>query len=260
MLETRKIYGVINLNFLIKRMKYLLKITGLLCCLACLSLSSCTHQFLVLNKGIGGNNSNDLLRRVNKDVLQEKPDLVVLMVGSNDMINSQKLINFSLFKDNYQQLINQIKSTGAKLVLMSPPPVDTGYIYKRHDRKLYTEPLDYKLDSLNKLVRQMAKTNDVHFVDLYSLFKAKGSPNREVSSLILNQQNFGKEDGTHPTKQGYQLIAETVYNYLRKNHLLKKGKKMICFGDSITYGAYMTGEGTATGETYPAFLSRLINH
>jgi hypothetical protein len=25
-------------------------------------------------------------------------------------------------------------------------------------------------------------------------------------------------------------------------------------GDSITYGSHMVGEGTATGETYPAFL------
>lgn len=240
-------------------MKYLLKIAGLLCCLVCLLLSSCTSHFMVLNKGIGGNNSNDLLRRLNADVLQEKPDLVVMMVGSNDMINSRKLVNYQLFKDNYQQLIDQIKSTGAKIVLMSPPPVDTGYIYKRHDRNAYKEPLNYKLDSLNKLVREMAKANDIHFVDLYSLFKSKGSPNREVGSLILNQKNFGKEDGIHPTRQGYQLIAETVYSYLKKNKLLKKGKKIICFGDSITYGAYMSGEGTANGETYPAFLSRLIN-
>ncbi|MNY53777.1 GDSL-like Lipase/Acylhydrolase [compost metagenome] len=95
---------------------------------------------------------------------------------------------------------------------------------------------------------------------MYSLFKAKGAPNREINSLILNQKNFGKEDGVHPTKQGYQLIAETVYGYLKKNRLLKRGKKIICFGDSITYGAYMSGEGTSNGDTYPAFLSRLINH
>lgn len=233
---------------------------GIMCCLVCLSLTSCTGQFKVLNKGIGGNNSNDLLRRLNADVLQEKPDLVIMMVGSNDMVNSKKLIDYPLFKDNYQQLIDQIKSTGAKIVLMSPPPVDTGYIYKRHDRKAYKEPLNYKLDSLNKLVKEIARTNDIHFVDLYSLFKSKGSPNREISSLILNQNNFGKDDGIHPTKQGYQLIAETVYSYLKKNRLLKKGNKLICFGDSITYGAYMSGEGTASGDTYPAFLSRLINN
>lgn len=242
-------------------MKYLLKMACIVSCLFFLSLTSCSnHHFMVLNKGIGGNNSNDLLRRLNTDVLQEKPDLVVMMVGSNDMVNSNKLINYPLFKDNYQQLIDQMKSTGANVVLMSPPPVDTGYIYKRHDRRAYKEPLNDKLDSLNKLVKEIAKANDVHFVDLYSLFKAKGAPNREINSLILNQKNFGKEDGVHPTKQGYQLIAETVYGYLKKNRLLKRGKKIICFGDSITYGAYMSGEGTSNGDTYPAFLSRLINH
>jgi lysophospholipase L1-like esterase len=33
---------------------------------------------------------------------------------------------------------------------------------------------------------------------------------------------------------------------------------IVCFGDSITRGVGMSGEGTATGETYPAKLARLI--
>ncbi|WP_372934509.1 hypothetical protein [Mariniphaga sediminis] len=34
--------------------------------------------------------------------------------------------------------------------------------------------------------------------------------------------------------------------------------KIICFGDSLTFGVYMKGEGTAEGDTYPAILKQLI--
>ena len=53
------------------------KVIGL--CLICLCLASCSNRITVLNKGVGGNNSRDLLKRVEKDVLQEKPDLVVII-------------------------------------------------------------------------------------------------------------------------------------------------------------------------------------
>ena len=39
----------------------------------------------IINKGIGGNNTRDLISRVEKDVISEKPDIVIMMVGTNDM-------------------------------------------------------------------------------------------------------------------------------------------------------------------------------
>jgi lysophospholipase L1-like esterase len=69
---------------------------------------------------------------------------------------------------------------------------------------------------------------------------------------------MGIEDGLHPTRDGYRLIAQEVYRYLKQHQLLKKNRRIICFGDSITYGAFMDGKGTAEGDTYPAFLKNLL--
>ena len=33
----------------------------------------------------------------------------------------------------------------------------------------------------------------------------------------------------------------------------------MCLGDSITFGAHMPGQGTTCGETYPAWLSVMLN-
>jgi len=45
----------------------------------------------VINSGIKGNTTTDILGRLKKDVLDKKPDLVILMVGTNDMLNSKKM-------------------------------------------------------------------------------------------------------------------------------------------------------------------------
>jgi lysophospholipase L1-like esterase len=217
-------------------------------------------QHVVLNKGVPGNNTRDLLKRIEQDVLAEQPDLVILMVGTNDMVNSHKLVDYREYRDNYQTIIEQIKGQGAEIILLAPPPVDTGYLFERHDRSLYKEEPNTKIDSAGEIVKALAVGNNVHFIDLNTPFKAAGSPNREKHSLIINEKNLGKSDGIHPTREGYQLMAKVIHTYLQANGLLAGNKKIICFGDSMTYGSYMAGAGTAEGDTYPAFLKTLVLH
>ncbi|PTX18878.1 lysophospholipase L1-like esterase [Pontibacter mucosus] len=216
-------------------------------------------QCIILNKGVPGHNTRDLLQRVEQDVLAEQPDLVIMMVGTNDMVNSHKLVDYREYKENYLTLIRKIKARGAELVLLAPPPVDTGYVLGRHDRRLYAEDLNVKVEKAGAIVRALAEENNLHFIDLNTLFKATGSPNREAQSLLINEKNLGKPDGIHPTKEGYELMAKTIYTYLEEKKLLKGKKKIVCFGDSMTYGSYMAGAGTAQGDTYPALLSSMIN-
>jgi len=215
-------------------------------------------QFKVLNKGIAGNNTQNLLARLDNDVIAEKPDLVILMVGTNDMVNSRKMIAYDQLEQNYQQILQKLRANHITVVTMSPPAVDTGYLFLRHDPQSYAEDPNAKIDSLNKLVKKLSKVNESHFIDLHAVFKAAGSPNRTVGSLTVNEANMGLADGIHPTSAGYELIANTIYTYLQENRLLKKNRKIICFGDSMTYGSFMKGAGTVDGETYPALLKKLI--
>lgn len=215
-------------------------------------------QHIVLNKGIAGNNTIDLLKRIDKDVISEVPDLVIIMVGTNDMVNSNKIIPYSQFRNNYQQIINKLKTRNIKVVLMSPPLVDTGYIFQRHQRSRFSEDPNAKIDSISHIIKELSNRNHLYFIDLNSSFKSAGSPNRTAGSLIINKANFNIEDGIHPTKQGYEFIAKTVFNYLKKKRLLKKNRRIVCFGDSITYGSFMQGAGTSEGDTYPARLRNLI--
>src|SRR5690606_24668402 len=77
----------------------------------------------VINLGVAGNNSADLVQRVGKDARAEGQDLVVIRVGTNDMLNSKKLISYQEDENNYQAIIDILKTSVTEILLMSSPPV-----------------------------------------------------------------------------------------------------------------------------------------
>lgn len=226
--------------------------------LTALMFSCAPRNLIVLNKGVAGNSTSDLVRRVETDVLAFKPDIVILMGGTNDMVNSRKLASYETFGANYQSIIEKLKAQGTSVVMMNILPVDTTYLFQRHDSNAFDQRPNEKIDSANQLVHRIAMDHALLFIDVNRAFKERNSPSHDASSLILNMKNSGKEDGIHPTREGYVLIADMVFRVLKEQRLLKKDCTIVCFGDSITFGAYMDGAGTADGDTYPAFLKRMI--
>jgi len=77
---------------------------------------------------------------------------------------------------------------------------------------------------------------------------------------LRNEANSRSKDGVHPTSGGYDVIAGAVYQGMKTAGWQDAGA-VVCFGDSITYGAGMKGAGTAAvdAETYPAKLARLLD-
>jgi lysophospholipase L1-like esterase len=88
------------------------------------------QQVTIFNTGVNGHNTADLLFRLEEDVLSKKPELVILMIGTNDMLNEQNILPYDIYKTNYQKLITRIKQH-AKLVLMTIAPINETYIYER---------------------------------------------------------------------------------------------------------------------------------
>lgn len=222
-------------------------------------LFSVTGYTQVINAGIGGNSTNDLLHRIETDVLSKQPDLVIVMVGTNDLLNSRKMISYKEYTENYNTIVRKLHSAGIEMLLMSSPPVDSTYLFSRHDRKLYTQAPNVIMDSVSHIVSNIAKENKAHFLNLNKKFSVLGLPKHDQDLFFRNPQNSGAKDGVHPTSLGYHFIAANVFQYLKENDLLATKKKIICFGDSITNGSGSKGQGTITGQNYPSFLSRMIN-
>jgi len=221
-------------------------------------LGVCQAQtYTVLNKGISGNNSHDLLARLDTAVLAFQPELVILMVGTNDMVNSRKFVAMDQYRKNVTELVDRIRQARSQVVVMSLLPVDEEYLYTRHDRSLYAQSPNEKITNANTFLARMAQDKHVHFVDVHQRFKAHGEPRRTADSWLRNEANAGQKDGVHPPAAGYKALAEALAAYIRQHKLPQKN--IVCFGDSITYGLYVTGAGTAHGDTYPGFLRQIID-
>ena len=99
----------------------------------------------VVSSAVPGNSSYDLISRVQDDIVSQQSDLVVMMVGTNDMVNSSKLSSYQEFSNNIEQLIKHFQKNNIDLVLVSPPPVDSIYLFKRHNPKLFDDSPNVRL-------------------------------------------------------------------------------------------------------------------
>ncbi len=141
--------------------------------------------FEVLNAGLSGETSAGGLRRINW-MLQRDPGVLVLELGANDGLRGFPL---EITKRNLQGIISRARrrSPDLKIVLagMMVPP-NLGPDYTRRFQALYQE---------------LAEDNSLSLIP----FLLEGVAGRPELNL---------PDGIHPTAQGHQIIAETVWKTL----------------------------------------------
>jgi len=206
---------------------------------------------LIVNAGIGGNNTIDLLNRIENDCLSHQPKLTVLMIGTNDM-NSVKHVPLAAYEQNLIKIVQKIKDIGSRMLIMSILPTYEPYLLTRHPAEFYQpEGVQARRNQVNQVIRKVADKYRLHFLDLGHRFDAIGKIGLDKDSLIQNEANSNKTDGIHPTANGYRFIALTVYDYILQAKL--PPTHIVCFGDSIT-----KGDGSMDKNSYPAFLKKLL--
>ena len=77
----------------------------------------------LINKGISGNEVCDLLARAKRDVVDYKPDAVVIMIGINNVIHKFKYgkeLNLVQFERDLKALIKLLKDEGIVVIFLEP--------------------------------------------------------------------------------------------------------------------------------------------
>lgn len=157
----------------------------------------------ILNKGVGGDRTADLLLRLQEDVVDEHPDVVVLEVGINDVwrrFSCGEIVSPEQFKNNYGKIVAAIKGTGAKLLILQP------YALNVCDKQRFRP----YLNAFNEIIREIAVREGIALVPLDEIFTGV--------TQDINPAQFA-EDGVHPTHRGCRYIADLVIKEL-KNFIL----------------------------------------
>ncbi|HEY8660740.1 MAG TPA: SGNH/GDSL hydrolase family protein [Hanamia sp.] len=238
--------------FSYQNLKKLFAVVAILTITVCLKTNAQQPtQPFVINAGIGGNNTRDLLERIDKDCLAYKPDLTILMVGTNDM-NSVKYIPIDQYEKNLRKIIDLILKSKSQVLLMNILPNYEPYLLTRHPRKFYGEEgPSGRMAEVNEVIKKVALEKKVYFLNIHHIFNKVGNIGLDKSSLIQNEANSNNTDGLHPTPEGYRILGIVVYEYIMNKNL--PHNRIVCFGDSITHG-----DGSIDKESYPAYLKKLL--
>ena len=207
----------------------------------------------VMNFGRPGYNSAELLEML-PVVLDAHPKLVIVMIGTNEVVWPRKFLTPEQSAANLRKICDAVTASGAKMILCTIPPCIEAMVGKREKMDAAaTAGLNAKVRKINDHIRLIAAEKKVPLADFYALF-AGDLAGRE--SLIRNAVNSRSQDGVHPTPAGYRKMAAAVMALIREQGLPTAG--IACAGDSITYGAHMEGQGSSRGDTYPARLRELL--
>ena len=157
----------------------------------------------LINKGVSGNEVCDLLARVQRDVIDLKPDAVVIMIGINNTIHQFKYgkeLNFKQFERDLKELVSKLKEAGIVVIFLEP------FLLPAPDKKRMRPVFDKELE----IIRKVCIGGCDEFVAYDEMFNGL---------CETNPYTLYSEDGVHPTFKGSNIIANTSIKAIRK-HLM----------------------------------------
>ncbi|MCK9432169.1 MAG: GDSL-type esterase/lipase family protein [Candidatus Omnitrophica bacterium] len=131
-------------------------------------------KFPVINAGVDGNTTFDALERLETDVLEKDPRLVIVEFCGNDFLSCVPLRNTV---ENLSIIIDRIQAKGAMVALVD---ISSGVLLRQYRQAL----------------KKLAAQKKAIFIPV-------------VMDKILTNSSM-KSDFFHPNARGYKLIAERV--------------------------------------------------
>lgn len=159
-------------------------------------------KYTIANRGNSGNRIVDLYARIKPDVWEEKPDVVTVLDGINDVwheIICKNGFNVDRYEKVYRLIIEETKKElpNVKMILCEPfmlkgsATVNTEEVPDKYER--FSKIYDYA-----KVVKRLAREYDVTFLALQEKFE-RAAMNSKVEHYLY--------DGVHPNVLGANLIA-----------------------------------------------------
>jgi lysophospholipase L1-like esterase len=143
---------------------------------------------------IGGYCIVDRVKRVEKEVLDKKPTIVVIQGGVPDALRYKG----DQFKTGLEDLIARLEKANVRVVVCSCTSLG-----EKHDG---TNRIDKNLDEFAEVARQVAKDKKLPLNDLRMAFKEywkKNNKDNKASGILTN-------DGNHFNDTGNQFVAEQM--------------------------------------------------
>ena len=141
----------------------------------------------VVNHGIDGERTDGLLARIDTELAQNRPSVVLLTIGGNDLLRKQPEAQT---RRNLQTIVDRIRAAGAwPIVFAVPKPTLVAAAGLASDHAMYAE---------------LADGGDASVIE-------------DVVGDILAREEL-RADAIHPNAQGYAQMAQAAFGALQRCH------------------------------------------
>jgi|GEM_PF-4287800 len=137
----------------------------------------------IVNSGIGGEKAGDGLKRIDKDVLAHKPDLVIAEFGGNDG-------SIKMYQEATTKIVDILKQKNIPVLLVTPPK----FIGSDDNKKEYVD-----------FLKSFSKNRNIALAEYNGLFLVRGE--EYMGELV--------SDEVHPNERGQLLIARLIFELFK---------------------------------------------
>lgn len=173
-----------------------------------------------VDKGISGQTSNEVLGRFQADVVDLHPEIVHILIGTNDVYpgwalypSSSNAINSAV---NVEAMVQMAQANGIHVILATIPP--WGCAASNCSSAESADPTASRYDRINAWnawIEQYALSQGIPVVDYHSALLAPDGE-RYVPEMTI--------DGIHPSAAGYVVMAPMVEGIINAIAGLYAGK------------------------------------
>ena len=144
-------------------------------------------EYITLNRGIGGDTTHRLLKRIEVST-NVKTKVVVMLIGAN---------NFDTMMEDYEDLVSYLDNLDdTKVVLLSLTSM--GKEWAKNNQKAIAN---------NKLIQEISREYSATYVDLFNPLL------NPETNMIYDEYTT---DGGHLTHLGYEVVTKEIKKVLQK--------------------------------------------
>lgn len=155
----------------------------------------------IINSGVSGYKTKDLLERMNTMLYRYNPTKVFLLIGTNDVLYDPSEEAQKQAVDNIKEIVRKIQENRpkAKIYIESIYPVN-----KSMDEKFNFKSNNEIINNMNDSIKKFCDNKNITYINMHDeLMNEDGDFDRKYTY-----------DGLHPSHLGYAKISRVLLPYM----------------------------------------------
>lgn len=164
-------------------------------------------KYELVGAGVSGNKVYDLYLRMETDVLDRQPDIVVIYVGINDVWHKTTAgtgTDPDKYERFYRAIVKKLLDKNIKVIVCTPTVIG--------ERKDFTNQNDGDLNKYSQIITSIAQSNKLPICDLRKVFVEY----EQLNNTKNVDRGFLTLDRVHLNNTGNALVANSLLETIQK--------------------------------------------